>query len=33
MLKELKIVTEEIEMCEGELIKLNSYHNDKESII
>ena len=32
MLKGLKIVTEEIEMCEGELMKLNPYHNDKESM-
>ena len=26
------IVAEEIEMCEGELMKLNPYHNDKESM-
>uniref|UniRef100_A0A1X7TK33 non-specific protein-tyrosine kinase n=1 Tax=Amphimedon queenslandica TaxID=400682 RepID=A0A1X7TK33_AMPQE len=31
--KELKIVTEEIEMCEGELMKLNLYHNDKKSLL
>uniref|UniRef100_A0A1X7SW52 Uncharacterized protein n=1 Tax=Amphimedon queenslandica TaxID=400682 RepID=A0A1X7SW52_AMPQE len=30
--KELKIVAEEIEMCEGELMKLNPYHNDKKSM-
>ena len=26
------IVAEEIQMCEGELMKLNPYHNDKESM-
>uniref|UniRef100_A0A1X7U2J8 Tyrosine-protein kinase n=1 Tax=Amphimedon queenslandica TaxID=400682 RepID=A0A1X7U2J8_AMPQE len=31
--KEVKIVAEEIEMCEGELIKMNLYHNDKESLL
>ncbi|XP_019859739.1 PREDICTED: uncharacterized protein LOC109587969 [Amphimedon queenslandica] len=29
--KEMKIVAGEIEMCKGELMKLNPYHNDKES--
>ncbi|XP_019856454.1 PREDICTED: uncharacterized protein LOC100638653 isoform X2 [Amphimedon queenslandica] len=28
-----KIVAEEIEMCEGELVKMNLYHNDKESLL
>uniref|UniRef100_A0A1X7TJR5 Tyrosine-protein kinase n=1 Tax=Amphimedon queenslandica TaxID=400682 RepID=A0A1X7TJR5_AMPQE len=31
--KELKIVAEETEICEGELVKLNPYHSDKESVL
>uniref|UniRef100_A0A1X7THF3 Death domain-containing protein n=1 Tax=Amphimedon queenslandica TaxID=400682 RepID=A0A1X7THF3_AMPQE len=31
--KELMIVAEEIEICEGELMKLNTYYNDKESLL
>ncbi|XP_019856456.1 PREDICTED: uncharacterized protein LOC100638399 [Amphimedon queenslandica] len=31
--KELMVVAEEIEMCEGESVKMNPYHNDKESLL